>query len=332
MNPVVFNCELSNMRLIHYLGILLIVLLLAVLVVDAGPYNGFELADGDLIAAGDIHAGGPPRDAIPALDNPVFQSADEADIGPGDQVLGLWYQGQAKAYPVAVMNWHEIVNDAFAGQPVVVTYCPLCGSGVAYRAKVSDTKLSFGVSGLLYNSDVLLYDRQTESLWSQLMSQAVSGPMRGSRLELLPLVHTTWAGWRKQYPDTLLLSRNTGFDRDYDRDPYDGYEDSEGVWFPVKHRDPRYHPKERVLGLELNGRFKAYPLSELGRSKGKLKDRFAGVELLIDYSPQSHSARIFDPAGSQLPAINAYWFAWYAFHPETEVYRAPRLADKDSRQ
>lgn len=316
----------NDMRASIYIVIPLIALLLAVLVVIASPDNGFDIKQDDLIDAEDIHAGGPPRDGIPAIDKPRFLSGSGGEIEPEDQVLGLSYRGQAKAYPIAILNWHEIVNDRFAGEPVVITYCPLCGSGIAYRARVDGKKLDFGVSGLLYNSDMLLYDRQTESLWSQMMSQAVSGSLRGSRLDMLPLTHTTWSDWLATHPESLLLSRKTGFDRDYRREPYAGYEDSTGVWFPVKHRDPRFHPKERVLGLELDGTFKAYPISELSRQRGQLRDRFAGRELRIEYLPNSKSARILDVSGNQLPTVNAYWFAWYAFHPETEVYRAtPRV-------
>ena len=311
------------MRTIHYLGLGVIAMLLVVLVVNAGTKNGFEIAVDDLIAAEDIHAGGPPRDGIPALDKPRFLERDEATVmKPDDQVLGLSHNGVAKAYPISILNWHEIVNDRLEQEPVVITYCPLCGSGIAYSARVSGMEASFGVSGLLYNSDVLLYDRQTESLWSQMMSQAVSGPLRGTRLQMLPLIHTTWSDWLAEHPDTLVLSRDTGFDRDYERDPYSGYEDSEGVWFPVKRKDPRYHPKERVLGLELNGQFKAYPIAELSKHQGPLRDRFAGRDLAIEFRPESGSARVLDADGKQIPAVNSFWFAWYAFHPDTEVFRA----------
>ena len=286
--------------------------------------NGFVIDDDSLIPARDIHSGGPPKDGIPAIEKPEFSPRGKGEqIDPDDRVLGLIHQGTAKAYPISIMNWHEIVNDRFGEEPVVVTYCPLCGSGVAYLARVKGMEVSFGVSGLLYNSDVLLYDRQTESLWSQIMSRSVSGPMKGTRLKMLALTHTNWADWKASHPDTLLLSRQTGFRRDYDKDPYSGYENSSGTWFPVKKKDPRFHPKERVLGVELDGLFKAYPFSELSKTSGAVTDTVAGQVVTLVYNEKADSARIVGSDNREIPAITSFWFAWYAFHPETEVYRAP---------
>ena len=306
------------------IGLSTILVILVTSVIARGSFNGFTVDKDALIPAEEIHSGGPPRDGIPSIDDPRFEaSASASNVKPEDRILGLAYKGIARAYPIDVMNWHEIVNDRYGDEPVVVTYCPLCGSGMAFSANVSGMETDFGVSGLLYNSDVLLYDRQTESLWSQMMSQAISGPMKGTRLTMLPLIHTTWSEWRSEHPDTQVLSRNTGDRRDYDRDPYAGYEDSTGVWFPVSKKDPRYHPKEPVLGLELEGRYKAYPFAELSRTKGKVMDRFADHDFVVRYNPDSRSARIIGRDGMELPAVQSYWFAWYVFHPETEVYTAP---------
>jgi len=118
---------------------------------------------------------------------------------------------------------------------------------------VNGERLDFGVSGLLYNSDVLLYDRKTESLWSQLLNQAISGPLKGEKLQMLPLKHTTWGEWQKQHSDTKVLSRDTGYGVDYSRDPYQGYASQPGLYFPVAKRDMRYPPKARVVGIELDG-------------------------------------------------------------------------------
>jgi len=299
---------------------------LAVAVVSSAAIrmNGFVIDDDALIPAGDIHSGGPPKDGIPAIEKPRFAMRGKGEqIDPDDRVLGLVHQGTAKAFPISIMNWHEIVNDRFGNEPVVVTYCPLCGSGVAYLARVKGMEVSFGVSGLLYNSDVLLYDRQTESLWSQIMSRSVSGPMKGTRLEMLALTHTNWADWKASHPDTLLLSRQTGFRRDYDKDPYSGYENSSGTWFPVEKKDPRFHPKERVLGVELGGLFKAYPFSELSKTSGEVTDTVAGQAVTLVYNKEADSARIVGSDDREIPAITSFWFAWFTFHPETEVYRAP---------
>lgn len=285
--------------------------------------NGFDLTD-SLVPAEQIHLGGPPRDGIPAIDSPRFVAAGEADhVTADDRVLGLLHNGQARAYPVAILNWHEVVNDRFDDDAVAVTYCPLCGTGVAFAAGRAGAPRTFGVSGLLYNSDVLLYDRETESLWSQLMMQAISGPRRGERLAALPLQHTSWQAWRAQHPDTRVLSTETGHRRDYRRDPYAGYADSDEIMFPLSAQSRRYHPKEQVLGIEIDGRFKAYPFSELARSGGSdIADRFAGQALRIRFDAEHRSATAFDADGRALPAVTSFWFAWYAFHPDGDVFRA----------
>jgi len=291
----------------------------------SGPFNDFDI-DNSSIPSTEIHQGGPPRDGIPSIDQPVFAYANQASHIKGqDRVLGLHRNGISKAYPISIMNWHEIVNDEIGGEAVVVTYCPLCGTGVAFSAYAGGRKLNFGVSGLLYNSDVLLYDRETESLWSQLLTRAVSGPMKDTALKLISLEHTSWADWQKRHPQTLVLSTDTGYSRNYNRDPYSGYEDSHGIFFPVSHRDPRYHPKERVLGIEIDGQFRAYPFAELSRTEGIIRDKFNAKELVIHYDHQSHSARATDTEGRALTGINAFWFAWIAFHPETSVFKARQL-------
>ncbi len=307
------------------LGFLLTLLATSVILsrsLASGSFNDFDINNSS-IPSNEIHQGGPPRDGIPSIDEPIFVSADQAShVKAQDRVLGLHRNGISKAYPISIMNWHEIVNDEIGGEAVVVTYCPLCGTGVAFTAHAGGKKLSFGVSGLLYNSDVLLYDRETESLWSQLLTRSVSGPMKDTRLKLISLQHTSWVDWLKHHPQTLVLSSDTGYSRDYKRDPYAGYENSQGIYFPVSHRDPRFHPKERVLGLEVDGQFKAYPFAELSRTDGVIKDNVNGKALVIYYNHNSHSARVTDAAGKPLPGITAFWFAWVAFHPETAVFKA----------
>jgi hypothetical protein len=174
--------------------------------------------------AAEIREVGPGRDGIPALDRPRFIAGKSATyLLPDDRVPGLRLGGIARAYPVKILNYHEIVNDRFGMQPVAVTYCPLCGSGMAFSAEAGDRVLEFGVSGLLFNSDVLLFDRQTESLWSQLQREAISGKMKGTKLEPLPVSHTTWRDWLGRYPQTTVLSDRTGYSRTYNVDPYPAY-------------------------------------------------------------------------------------------------------------
>jgi hypothetical protein len=290
----------------------------------AAADNGFDLSN-PLVPVDEIHAGGPARDGIPSIDEPKFVAAREADfLRGGDDVLGIVLGGVARAYPIRIMNWHEIVNDDIGGERIAVTYCPLCGSGVAFAAESGDRPLSFGVSGLLYNSDILLYDRETESLWSQIKRQAISGPLAGRELRALPLTHTTWSAWLREHPETEVLSTDTGFRRDYTRSPYGGYETERGLYFPVANKSRRYHPKERVLGVEIGGQYKAYPFAELSKTDGEVNDRIAGQPITIRFDRLNESARAFDADGKQLAAMTGFWFAWYAFHPDTTVFRAPR--------
>lgn len=283
-------------------------------------FNGFEMFN-LLIPQREIYQGGPPRDGIPAINQPQFDlAAKTKDISDQDEVLGVYWNGIAKAYPIRIMDHHEIVNDLFGDKAVTVTYCPLCGSGIAFKANFDGKRQTFGVSGLLYNSDVLLYDYATESLWSQLLGKAVSGEQSGKTLDYLPTAYTTWGEWKKRYPESLVLNSNTGFNRDYNRKLYAGYEDREQLMFPVKHKSNKLPGKEKVIGIEIKGAYKAYPLSQLAKAPNPKEDLFNGKILKIYYDKEAKTARITDLQGKELPAITLYWFAWYAFHPETELF------------
>ncbi|MFN8006800.1 MAG: DUF3179 domain-containing protein [Terriglobia bacterium] len=210
--------------------------------------------------------GGPPKDGIPALDHPRFVTAKEAAafLKDKDRVIGVYRNGEAKAYPLKVMIWHELVNDEIGGKPSTISYCPLNGAGVVYDPLVSDRQFTFGVTGKLYNSTVVLYDRQTQSLWSQVTKEAIAGPSTGIKLEMIPSLTTTWKHWKTLQPETQVLSLNTGFRRDYDQNPYQTYYASDELMFPVpKYIKNKLRNKERVIGLELNGVSKAYPFSRL---------------------------------------------------------------------
>jgi hypothetical protein len=282
--------------------------------------NGFELDDA-LVPSEEILNGGPGRDGIPSLDYPAFVSADDADfLKAKDRVLGIELDGVARAYPIRILNYHEIVNDAFGGQAVVITYCPLCNSGIAFDAKLDRARLEFGVSGLLYNSDVLLYDRQTGSLWSQIEKLAISGDMKGTTLKAYPLRHTTWRDWVARYPDTEVLSDETGFQRNYEVDPYPDYFRSSRLYFPVAEENSKYRRKSMVMGLEIDGHFKAYPFDELKKSPQKFVDEFQGQSFEVRYDKKNQTARIVGEDGDEWPTLISFWFAWYAFHPDTDIY------------
>ena len=189
----------------------------------------------------DVIDGGQPPDGIPALDEPRFQrTADVRWVDDAEQVLVVEVGGQARAYPIQVLTHHEIVNDTIAGVPVAVTYCPLCASGIAFDRRVGDRVLSFGTSGRLYRSDLVMYDRQTESLWPQIEGAAVAGVLTGTRLTVLPGSLVSWQQWRAAHPDGWVLSRQTGYARDYGSNPYYRYDDKASLPlffdFPVDNR------------------------------------------------------------------------------------------------
>lgn len=291
--------------------------------VDGGLFKKFDLSKHS-VPLDQIISGGPGKDGIPAILRPLFVRAPQAGfLADEDRVLGLSHNQEAKAYPVKILNWHEIVNDTIGGKPVIVTYCPLCGTGIGFEADVQGQRRMFGVSGLLYQSDLLMYDQQTESLWSQIAMEAVAGPMTGARLTPLFLEHTTWGAWKAEHPATLVLSPNTGHRRDYDRDPYLGYAQRPDLMFDVAHVDPRYHPKEWVLGVTVGGENKAYPFAELSRARSPLTDQVNGRTLRVHFNGRNRTASVTDEKGTPLPSVMAFWFAWYAFHPDTGVFTAP---------
>jgi Protein of unknown function (DUF3179) len=305
-----------------YAGVLLFASIkLAPVLQATDRYNGFDIGGG-LVPAEKIEHGGPPRDGIPALNHPKMLPVSRAGyLRPADRVLGISHNGEARAYPIRLLNWHEVVNDTVGGKSIVITYCPLCGTGMIFAAAVDGVELEFGVSGLLYNSDMLLYDRQTESLWSQILAQAVSGPLAGTRMSLMAATYTNWEDWVRAHPDGLVLDIDTGYRRDYARDPYAGYDKSRSLYFDVTNRDPRYHEKEPVVGLVLDGQAKVWPLSELAKlERWPLTDSINDIELHISYRMADQSVIIRGADGRLLPSVPAYWFAWVAFYPDTAIF------------
>jgi hypothetical protein len=294
------------------------------LVQSAGP-NGFDVSNAT-VPRDRILRGGPARDAIPALDSPETVSAEDAPWRDDDWVVGVLIGEEARAYPIRLLVWHELVNDTLGGRPLLVSYCPLCGSALVFDRRVAPRGggdahlLDFGVSGLLYQSDLLMFDRQTESLWSQIGAHAISGPLRDARLKLVHSRLEPWSKWRERHPKTTILSSRTGHTRNYDKTPYAGYAESRQLYFPVP-TDRRYHPKHRTLGVRMpDGRARAYPLSEVIRAGRRVDDRFAGHDLVIRVEPGSDSFDVEAPAA--VDVIETYWFAWLAFHPDSSVYRA----------
>jgi hypothetical protein len=307
---------------IHKSGLLFVLLILCS-AAHAQTKNDFDLSEAS-VPVDQIRSGGVPRDGIPSIDNPKFITAGDADfLKDKDRILGVFRNGLAKAYPIRILDHHEIVNDHFGDEAIVVSYCPLCYTGMVFSAMTADFNFTFGVSGLLYNSDVLLYDRQTGSLWSQVLSKAITGPLKGVTLPSLPAAHTTWRDWSERHPDTLVLSTDTGFRRNYRRSPYLDYARSDQLMFPVENKSKDYRNKDLVLGISANGVIKAYPFKELEKNQQKKFEDSIGSKLVtVEWFESEDFARILDDTGQELPSVIAYWFAWYAFHPDTDVFRA----------
>ena len=303
-------------------GFVVIALLILLAIHPAFPQvkNGFDISNSS-IPKNEILHGGPPKDGIPSIDNPRFVAANQYNEFESDtRVLAVRFNGVSKAYPIKIMNYHEIVNDDFNGVPIVVTYCPLCGSGLSFITEIEGIQTEFGVSGLLYNSDVLMYDRNTNSLWSQLKQEAIAGKLVGHTLKPVITENTTLSEWTDRHPETLILSKNTGFSRNYESTPYVGYDQTKQLYFPVSDSDDSFHPKEMVLGVELNGSFKAYPFRELVKAQNPILDEFMGQQLQIHFDKKHKSARLIQ-ADESITFFNTFWFAWYTFHPTTDVFK-----------
>lgn len=261
-------------------------------------------------------AGGPPKDGIPAIDEPRYVSAEEAErlgiVAGDDVVYGIERYGGAKAYPQSVMYWHEIVNEEFNGEKVSITYCPLTGSVIGFKGK------NLGVSGELYNSNLVMYDRATDARIPQILGVGIEGALEGEKLEQVHVIVTTWEKWKEKYPGTLVLSEDTGYTRDYGRSPYPGYDEAYRVWFPLAAESDRFHTKKWVYGVELNGEFLAVPFEEF-KAVGQDTVTLAGKEIQLAYDSELDIIRAM-VNGKELPIFQVYWFAWYAYHPSTQVW------------
>ncbi len=239
----------------------------------------------------EIVPAGVPRDGIPAIDAPRFVGVDAASVfvSPDDPVLSLHLDGAAKAYPLSILMRHEIVNDTLAGVPVAITYCPLCNSGIVFERSVDGATLDFGVTGNLRFSDLLMWDRQTESWWQQLTGEAVVGELTGARLTMLPAAIVSFAEFAGAHPHGEILTRDTGYERDYDTPAYAGY-DSEWSYPALLRRTPdlRLPSLERVLALRIDGKSVAYPFSHL-RHNPVIHDSVSDTNIVIFYSPHTLS-------------------------------------------
>jgi len=244
-----------------------------------------------------IVSGGPGKDGIPSLTRPKVVDASGGDLflPPEALVLGVVAGGEARAYPHNVLWWHEIINDTLGGLPITVSFCPLTGSGMVYDAVVGGQVLEFGVSGLLFDNNLILYDRSTDSLWSQMRVEAICGSLIGSVPTLRPVVQSTWAAWKSLHPETTVVDFDTGFSRDYRRYPYGSYDQlfDGSLLFPSTLDDPRLRRKELVLGLVQDQIARAYPYEALGE-RAVVNDDLAGRGVLVVFDREAQMALAFD--------------------------------------
>ncbi|MEM7368769.1 MAG: DUF3179 domain-containing (seleno)protein [Bacteroidota bacterium] len=228
--------------------------------------------------------GGPGKDGIPALLNPAFVPATQAGFMRNNElVLGYFHNGEARAYPHSILDWHEIINDELAGQEYAITYCPLTGTGIGWDRKINGESTTFGVSGLLYNTNLIPYDRATDSHWSQIRLDCLNGSQQGKQIKTFPLVETTWKSWKEMFPDTKVVSRETGYSREYDVYPYGDYRtDHDRLIFPVANEDARLERKTRVHGIIANQVVRIYPFERFQGGKPVLiHDEFQGRPIVV---------------------------------------------------
>ena len=249
----------------------------------------------------EVHWGGVPLDGIPAIDDPSMVFADEARfMRDTDTVFGARIGGEHRAWPVKVLSWHELLNDTVDGQPVTLSFCTLCGSGILYSAvDERGRRLRFGTSGLLYRSNKLMFDRESLSLWSNLTGEAVVGPraVRGSRLQMLPMTLTRWDTWRQRHPDTTIMAPDPEAARRSGYRYVEGAADTQrsGVEFPVWRNNDALARNERIYALRIGDEARAYPLEKV-QSEGLVHDTLGGVAIVLVADPESGAVRAWERA------------------------------------
>jgi len=280
-----------------------------------------------------IRGGGPPKGGIgvdrgiPALaeENINFVSVEDADVWIEDNelVLALVYKGVKRVYPLQILVFHELANDEIAGDPILITYCPLCGSGIAYERFVEidgeRVETRFGTSGKLFNSNLVMYDELTDTYWQQIDGKAIVGELTGQELKEMSIDTVVWRDWKVAHPDSEVLSQETGMRRNYGRDPYGNYYEDSFLIFPVENSDDRIHPKTPVVGIEIDEKFKAYREDDL-KENPIIEDTFNGVNIKVERLEDGRIVITNLDSGEEIIKERDFWFAWFAFHPETELY------------
>jgi hypothetical protein len=237
-----------------------------------------------IVPYSEILSGGPPKDGIPALNDPRLVSVSEADawLKPVEPVILVQVGDEARAYPIQILIWHEIANDTVGGEPLIVTFCPLCNTAIAFKRTANGQVLDFGTTGRLRYSNLIMYDRQTESWWQQATGQAIAGELTGTQLEFYPAAILSWQDFKTTYPHGQVLSQETGYLRDYGSNPYLGYDDVNKP--PFLYQGPvipdQLPPVARVLTIDLDGEVVAYPYEVL-EQLGAVNDTVGNEEILV---------------------------------------------------
>lgn len=287
--------------------------------VDNGITHSVPLAE--------IISGGPPKDGIPSIDHPQFVGVSEAEKFLNDKEPGVAFSrgGVDRFYPYQILVWHEIVNDTIGGERILVSYCPLCLTGFVFDPLVKGERVAFGTSGKLWHSNLVMYDRKTDSLWSQILGEAIVGEMTGTKLALIPSDQLLFGEWKKKFPGGQVLSRNTGAIRFYGTNPYgDYFVAPDFAQSLAGYRDTRLSADAFVLGVVSGKKAKAYAVESV-KKQGLVEDEFAGQKFLLRFEKDLGVVRVFKklPSG-ELERINpfsAFWFAWASAHPDSELYK-----------
>jgi len=263
-----------------------------------------------------VYQGCPQRDCIPSIDRPEFLPTADVDyLDRDDIVLSLTHENITRAYPTRILDRHEIVNDTFGKTPVAVTYCPLCGSGLAFVRVLGGKEVQLGVSGLLFNNDLIMYDRKTESLWQQITGLAIAGPKRGSTLQSLPVTMSLWGEWKAANPEAEVLALPSK-QQHYRKKTYGDYDSSDRLLFPVTDLDARLHVKKVIHGVEIGELSIAVEDGWL-KKKGSWEHEIYGKILRLEVDEAGGVTGSLE--GDPVSVNRMYWFAWYSFHPDTSL-------------
>lgn len=267
----------------------------------------------------EIISGGPAKDGIPALTNPEFEDLSVSNINEQVRTIVFEAGNETRIYPYSILNHHEIVNDQIDGQNITVTFCPLCGSAIVFDPNTEDGLLEFGVSGALRESNMIMYDRTAETLWQQSTGQALAGELNGSSLDILPFQLLTIAEAKQAFPGAKIMSTDTGYARDYDRNPYSGYEDSDGfiTGFEPSITDTRYPAKEIFIAFNFENISYAVPLNNFRQAGSSIISLDEGSSIVL--KTDGSLIDISSSDGQKIPHYFEMWFSWAVQHQDSDT-------------